>query len=313
VLLVAVFAQPAGIRALLADGDTGWHIRTGELVLATGHAPAIDHFSFTRPNAPWFAWEWGSDVIFAALYRWRGLSAVAVTAGALLALAATVLFSRLLRRGCGLWIALAATLAATSASSVHYLARPHVFSILFYSVALWVIEQDRAVWLLVPMTALWANLHAGFVAWLATLGLLAVVCATQREWPRVRRYTALGAMCAAASLANPYGWKLHLHVAQYLSSQWIADNVQEFQSPNILSEGMVVFALLLLGGAAAAGRANRFEAALVLLWGFAAMRSARHIPMFAIVAAPVVASACSDWWRRVGSMAAFRDIGQDLA
>jgi hypothetical protein len=291
VLLVSVFAQPVGMRAMLADGDTGWHIRTGELVLASGHAPTVDHFSFTRPGAPWFAWEWGSDVIFATLYRWRGMSAVAIAAGAILAMAATLWFVRMLRRGCGLWIALAATLAAASASSVHYLARPHVFSILFYSVALWVIEEDRAVWMLVPMTALWANLHAGFVAWLATLGVLVVVCATQREWARVRRYAVLGAMCTAASLANPYGWKLHLHVARYLSSRWIVDNVQEFQSPNIRSEGMVVFALLLLAAVAVSARANRFETVLVLLWAFAALRSARHIPMFAIVAAPVVAHA----------------------
>jgi hypothetical protein len=315
VLLVSVFAQPAGMRALLHDGDTGWHIRTGDLVLASGHVPDVDRFSFTRPGAPWFAWEWGSDVLFAALYRWRGIAAVAWAAGTILALAATLLFARLLRRGCGLWIALAATLAAASASSVHYLARPHVFSILFYCVALWVIEEDRGVWLLVPLTALWANLHAGFVAWLATLGLLVLVCAWQREWARVRRYGVLAALCAAASLANPYGWKLHQHVAQYLGSRWIVENVQEFQSPNIRSEGMVVFALMLLAAVAMASRAGRFEAVLVLIWGFASMRSARHIPLFAIAAAPVVASGCAAWWQRTAAPAlrTWWELGQDLA
>src|SRR5947208_16954519 len=99
VLLLSAFTQASGLRSLLADGDTGWHIRTGELVLSSGHAPTVDHFSFTRPGAPWFAWEWGSDVIFATLYRWRGMSAVAIAAGAILALAATLWFVRMLRRG----------------------------------------------------------------------------------------------------------------------------------------------------------------------------------------------------------------------
>ncbi|MCD6032873.1 MAG: hypothetical protein K0S78_5055, partial [Thermomicrobiales bacterium] len=49
-LLAALAAGPAGWQALLADGDTGWHIRTGEIVLATGKAPAADPFSFSRPG-----------------------------------------------------------------------------------------------------------------------------------------------------------------------------------------------------------------------------------------------------------------------
>jgi hypothetical protein len=193
-----------------------------------------------------------------------------------------------------------------------------VFSILFYTVALWLLEEE-VLWPLVPLTALWANLHAGFVAWLATLGLLVLVCVTQREWARVRRYATLAGLCAAASLVNPYGWRLHQHVAQYLNSQWILDHVQEFQSPNIRSEGLVVFALLLLAAVAMAPRANRFEAVLVLVWGFAAMRSARHVPLFAIVAAPVVASRCAAIWERAaardrgrGALGILREMGCDL-
>jgi hypothetical protein len=179
-LLLAAFARPQGLQSLLADGDTGWHIRTGDLVLARGRAPVADPFSFTRPNQPWFAWEWLSDAAFAAVCRWRGVAGVASLTGALLALAATALLARLLSRGCGLWLSLAATMAAVSASSIHYLARPHVFSILFYTVALWMLCEDRRrhsplLWLLVPLTALWANLHAGFAAWLATLAMLLVL------------------------------------------------------------------------------------------------------------------------------------------
>src|SRR4051812_20854216 len=56
-LLVGIAAGPAGWQMLLVDGDTGWHIRTGEIVLATGSVPAGDPFSFSRPGEPWFAWE----------------------------------------------------------------------------------------------------------------------------------------------------------------------------------------------------------------------------------------------------------------
>jgi hypothetical protein len=197
-------------------------------------------------------------------------------------------------------------MAAVSASSLHYLARPHVFSILFYTLALWALAEDRArarplVWLLVPLTALWVNLHAGFVAWLATLGLLVLFCAARRDWPQTRRYGTLAALCTLASFLNPYGWQLHAHVARYLNSSWILDHVQEFQSPQIRSEGMIVFALLLLSAVALTPQADRFEALLVLVWGFLALRSARHVPFFAIAAAPVLASGAAAYWARLAS------------
>jgi hypothetical protein len=323
-VLVAAFAHPGGLQALLCDGDTGWHIRTGELVLKTGHVPVTDPFSFSRAGQPWLAWEWLSDVAFAETWQFHGLAGVAVLAGIILALAAMALLARILRAGSGLWVALGATMAAVSASSVHYLARPHAFSILFYTLALWILAEDRdrrgrLVWLLPPLTALWANLHGAFAAWLATVALLAAFCAVQRNWPAARRYGTLAALCGLASLCNPYGWQLHRHILSYLNSPWILDHVQEFQSPHIRSEGMIVFALLLLASVALAWRADRFDALLVLLWGFAALRSARHVPFFAIAAAPVLATGCAASWARLAAGAdnrspqrIFWELGRDL-
>src|ERR1019366_2610627 len=86
----------------------------------------------------------------------------------------------------------------------------------------------------------------------------------------------------------------------------IMDHVQEFQSPHIRSEGMIVFALLLLTAVSLVTQADRFEALLVLVWGFLALRSARHIPFFAIAAAPVVASAAAAYWARLAARAGTR-------
>src|ERR1017187_4029431 len=65
-LLVTAFAHPDGMRSLLSDGDTGWHLRTGETILGTGRVPMTDSFSFSRAGQPWFAWEWLADVGMAA-------------------------------------------------------------------------------------------------------------------------------------------------------------------------------------------------------------------------------------------------------
>jgi hypothetical protein len=305
-MLVALFGRPNGWLSLLGDGDTGWHIRTGDYILAHGTVPAQDIFSFSRPGQPWFAWEWLSDVIFAQCHRSWGLEGVAVLGGLLVCLSAALLFAWLLRRGAGAGIALGVTLATASAASVHYLARPHLFSLVLLIAGLWMLDEDRRepspwLWTLIPMAAWWANLHAGFAAWLGTLGLLVMVSAAQRNLAAFRRYGLLTLFSAVATLANPYGWQLHRHVLAYLGSGWIAAHVSEFQSPQIRNENMWIFAILLLTGVAASARAWRrsqwFECGLVLVWGFLALRSARHVPLFAVAAAPVIASYAAAAWK----------------
>jgi hypothetical protein len=304
-LLLARFGRPESWQALLGDGDTGWHIRTGEYILAHG-VPAHDLFSFSRAGQPWYAWEWLSDAIFAQIDGCFGLSGVAALGALLVCLPVALLFAWLLRRGAGAWLALPAALAAASAASVHDLARPHLFSLVLLVVGLWLLDEDRRsptpwLWTLVPMTGLWANLHGGFAAWLAILGLLAVGSAARRERRALERYSLLAGLSWLATLINPYGWQLHRHVLEFLGSRWIADHVAEFQSPQIRSENMWVFALLLMAGVAAAAKAWRqpqwFEPSLVMLWGLAALRSARYVPLFAMVAAPPIASYAAARWQ----------------
>lgn len=305
-LLAVLFGRAHGMESLLTDGDTGWHIRTGEWILHSGAIPRHDLFSFSRPNAPWTAWEWLSDLVFARVYGWHGLSAVCAVCGLVLCLASGILLSCLLARGVGLWLAAAATFAATSASTVHYLARPHVFSMLLFTVGLSVLDGDRRnhsrrIWFLPPMTALWCNLHGGFMLWLAVLWLLVLASAFERDRAACVRYARLAALCSAATLLNPYGGNLHRHIAEYLDSPWIMKAVQEFQPPQIRAENMLVFGVLLVLAAALAGRTAAhgqwFEPLLVWALGLAALRSARHVPFFAVAAAVVIASACALWWR----------------
>ena len=53
----------------LADPDIGWHIRTGEQILATHSLPRTDPFSSTMHGQPWFAWEWLYDILLGILHQ----------------------------------------------------------------------------------------------------------------------------------------------------------------------------------------------------------------------------------------------------
>src|SRR5579863_3105836 len=315
-ILLWVFAAGSGWSVLLSDGDTGWHIRTGEYILNTHSVPAHDLFSFSKAGDAWFAWEWLADVCLAILYRAWGLKGVVALTGLVLSLAATLLFRHMMWRGANLLAVLVVTLLAAGASTVHYLARPHILTFLGLTVALWTLDRDRrrpgrTVWWLVPLTALWTNVHGGFLAWLACLALVVAgstwkALLSPREavnrFGEVRRYTLLAAACSLATLVNPYGWRLHQHIARYLSSDWIRQVVDEFQSPRFRSESMLQFEILLFAGLALVPlfvRTRRFaEALLLVAWAHLALVSARHVPLYAIVAAPLCASEVSLLWSR---------------
>jgi len=325
---------PDGWARLLVDGDTGWHIRTGEWILARGEVPRTDSFSFTRPGQPWFAWEWGADVLLGALHRAWGLKGVVLFSGLLVGLYAALLFRFTLWRGANGFFALGATLAAVAAASMHFLARPHLITLLLLPLALWALEADRrrpgrAVWLLAPLVAVWTNLHGGFLALLALCALLAagsyvesVLDLTGREGKRAAalRYLALTALCAAASLANPYGWRLHFHVFQYLRSDWIRNVVLEFQSPRFRGEMMGQVEFLLLAGLVLTGlllrRGQIVEALWLLFWAHQALGSVRHATIYVSLAAPLLACELTRLW--TGWVAAaprrsFRSILDSLA
>lgn len=310
--------SPYGWAQLLADGDTGWHIRTGQWIWAEGRFPYTDLFSFSKAGESWFAWEWGSDVWFAFLFDHLGLKGVTLFAGAWIALFAWVILRYMVWRGANGILSLLIALVTVGACSLHYLARPHIFTLLFVPLSLWTIEADRRktgklVWLLVPLTILWTNLHGGFLALIAFLGLLTAGTAIELGWnsgwnfkePRVTfapalRYGLLTIACALSTFVNPYGWRLHQHIAAYLNSDWIKTVVQEFQAPTFRGEGLRQYEMLLfaalLSAAVLLARRKVVEPLWILFWAHQSLTSARHITLFAALASPIVACEATRLW-----------------
>jgi len=321
--IVFLFGRLDGAKSLLSDCDTGWHIRTGEWILAHGWVPTRDIFSFSKPGAPWFAWEWLTGVLFAGLNALGGLQAVVIFSTLLLSVTFAALFL-LVRRKSNPLVAIAVTLLAASASSVHWLARPHLFTLLFvvlFYAALEQVQEGRTRLLGVPIlaalpvvTILWTNLHGGFfvgvIIILAFGGgeILRLVfspnAADRRPaWLKARGYFLSGLACLAASLVNPYTYHLHVHLAQYLRDSRNVQNIVEFLSISFHHPAAIYFEAMLVMAVAATVwnlRQGRFtDALLVLVWAHGALLAGRNIPIFAIVAAPTVAAAIQQWLLRM--------------
>jgi hypothetical protein len=306
-VLVWLFATGQGWSVLLADGDAGWHIRNGEQILDSGRVPYTDVFAFGSEGHSWFAWEWLSDVLFAGLFRMCGLKGVSVCCGIVIAATVSILFRHMIERSVGVMIALPVTLLAVGASSIHYLARPHVIGLLFFAVLCRIVDRDRSkpghtVAGLPLLFLLWTNCHGSFLAGIAMLGLWCIEAAiVMRRFPR-RHCTILGG-AVMVTFCNPYGWRLHVHAIEYLRSSWIRAFVEEFQSPRFRSENMLQFEILLFAGLLTLAwllrRKEWYPVLAILLWAHESLASVRHVPLYCVAACPFIASGLQDLWTQL--------------
>ena len=318
-----LFARMGGVRTLLSDCDTGWHIRTGEWIVSNHQVPARDFFSFTKTGEPWYAWEWFSDVILAWLNSHGGLATVVMASILLIAVTFTLLFRLALRRANPI-VAVVITMVGAAASAIHWLARPHLFSLFFMVLFFRALESVRAgrerfhgipILVILPLaTILWTNLHGGFfigIFMLAGYGvgeLLQLCLAADRSRVALsavhaRNYFLSALGCLVASLANPYFYRLHVHVVEYLTDPFQSQHVVEFLTLSFHHPVAIFFeSLLILGVAAAiwhAAHGSYTEAVMILMWGHAALLASRNVPLYGIVAAPIIASAMDAWLKRL--------------
>ena len=317
VLPALLVLRLGGVSFLLGDGDTGWHLRTGQWILRNGRVPTTDLFSYTKPNAPWFAWEWLWDVMFGWLHLHFGMPAVILGSLFLICTVSSLVYLFARKMSGNPVIAMAVTLAGAVASSVHWLARPHLVSLLFVLIFAATLESAdagrfRRLWLLPLLTVLWANLHGGFFVGVVLIGIYAAgqVCAAllepkrldrQAAWIRSGRFAITAGACAAASLVNPYGYHLHAHIYQYLTEKYHFDRITEFQSLNFHHPSAPYLALLMMAGVAGAfwhlARRRYTWSLLLLSWAWLALIAARNIPIFVICAAAPIAVALTEMLR----------------
>jgi hypothetical protein len=311
--VVLVFSWSCGSLAsrLLGDAGIGWHIRNGELILQTHSITRTDPFSSTMQGQPWYAWEWLYDVLIATIHHWMGLNGVVLFTAILIAVTFALTFCLMQKRGGSLPASVIVLLLAAGASTIHFLARPHVVSWLFLLVWFCVLDSSetkretvrRLFWLPV-LTVFWVNLHGGFLLSFALLGIYLVSAAIRwvlspaakvksSEALSLRRLAKVTAACLLASLINPYGYKLHVHVYQYLTNRFLMNHIDEFLSPNFHGVAQQCFALLLLISLLALvvrrGPLRPSQLFIVLFAAYGGLYASRNLPSSSILLCLVIA------------------------
>ncbi|HXP86350.1 MAG TPA: hypothetical protein VN841_16605 [Bryobacteraceae bacterium] len=309
-LIYCLFVFGGGER-LFRDSDSGWHIRNGEWIIAQHELPRTDPYSFSKSGQPWLAWEWGADAVMGGLHRADGLRGVASLFAVVIA-ACMWMWCRLnFAAGGDFFLTALLAAPAITTASLHWLARPHVFGWLFALGAVWCAERvssrvervrtSPAVLLAIAaFTALWSNVHGSFllapaIALVYGAGHLARPLVWDLdpgpEWRKARWFFLAAGAALAGSLANPYGWHLHAHIFSYLRDEDLTSRIAEFQSFNFHDPDAIQVTLAMLvaacGAAVALSQKKLAQAVLMgaLVWG--GLRSARVIPLAALLALPL--------------------------
>ena len=301
--------------AAVVDPDIWWHIRTGDWI-ATHHAvPRYAIFS-QHLDRQWIAYSWLFDLIVSRVLQRFGLVGIPDFLICFQVLLSVTFLLAIWHFARGFWWSWLVGVLGIYAFYVNPL-RSLQFSLFFFIIELWLIfeaERERNDKLLlgtVPVFALWANLHIGFVYGLFVLALyigarIIPLCARNwlpgdsRETSPARLLVILGAAIAGSCIGPNWAYPYKV-VFYYASHSLQFQLVQEMLAMNFRRPEHYVELILLMAACYALGQSRRqdlFRPMLLLVTAVVSFRSLRDAWFVSIAAAFVLAEAIGQKYAR---------------
>lgn len=296
VLVFVLAALPAANTLIPAvEHDTWWHLRIGRFIADTGTVPQTDPISRIGQDehVPWRAYSWLYELAIYHVHAVGGITGVMWFRTLLAAASTAVAFAFIVRR-CGLTptglmvVAGVVVLVMPMAPE-----RPWHVTIAFTTMTLWATIAVREgmpvakAWWLLPMFALWANLHIQYVLGWGVLGLACLFPGQANR--RCLILLLLGSVLA--TVANPYHVQLFQVIWEYGTQAAPRALVQELSAPDLFSRWSVaVMALVGWAVVKLIGRrpVDGFELGLLIAGAFLASRMYRDLWFGALAAAAVI-------------------------
>jgi hypothetical protein len=302
-VLILAGALLSGSRMLNVDSDLGRHLTLGQYILASHEIPTHDVLSFTKTGESRPPYEWLAQVLLAVAYRLLDLDGVVLLTSLVIAVSFSVIYTDSVERSDAPILALLVVAWAAAASSLHWVARPHVFSFLFF--AIWLSRLDKlrrnervALWQFPALMLIWVNTHGGFIyGFLACAAYLAgwLFDFLRKSSTRLigERLLIVCVTSLVASILTPDLWRNWNAVlnnrSAYILSRTVETMPPDFSSPAIWPFIALLFLALIL----VLRLRTQIAAGHIFLLGslgILGFSMARNIPFFAIAAAPILAA-----------------------
>jgi len=291
---------------LLNDGDTGYHIRAGEYIIENYSIPKEDIFSYLSPPPKWIAHEWLSEVIMAVIHDLTGLTGIVIFFTTFISFSFYIFFKILNSFFKNLILIWFIIIFVTICTAIHWLARPHIFSFLFFIIFYFSLEnyenneKINKLLILPILMLIWVNLHGGYVIGFILIGVYFVgnvfrLFSKNNEYlennkSKAITYFYLGSACLITSIINPYGLKILIFPFNLIGEKFLMSVISEFMPTNMQEtlafKYLFYFSLTIMIGIDY--KKNIIEIILFVLFSYMALYSIRYTTLFAIIVAPMI-------------------------
>ncbi len=167
-------------------------------------------------------------------------------------------------------------------------------------------ERPKLLWWTPALMLLWVNLHAGYALGIALMALFLAGDGLDLAFgfkdiraPHFRSLALAIVACVAVVPLNPYGAALYAYPLETLRSRAMQAYIGEWLSPNFHQHRylpMLAMVLAIIALPALSPRRLRPREVLLLsATTYAALRSVRHIPIYALVAIPILSAMVLAW------------------
>jgi hypothetical protein len=282
--------------------DLAYHLRAGDVMLDTHTILRTDVFAATAYGRPWLNQQWLAQIVLATAFRLGGWFGLVALRAFLMAVVLTCVFLACRAAGATTRRAAGLTLAGGALLPAGFMLRPQLLGMVCFAVTAWLVARRRtrpgAVWMVIPITILWANLHGSF--FLAPLPL--ALAWVEDRWirghgARTLLLTGLGSLLATT--VNPYGYRVWPYAAGLATNPVIRKTITEWQPPTIETyTGAAFFLSVVVVAALLIARVRRPVpwASLLPLAAFLviALAAVRGVYWWAMVAPIVLAGVLSD-------------------
>jgi len=297
------------------DGDIWWHIRVGDWISQHHALPRVAIFS-QYSDHHWTAYSWCFDLLvsgFHSIFGLLGIPWLLLCIVILIALALLLSFRRVAGNAWGAW-----AIATPVALVAHIDAlRPMSLTVLFFVFELLLIFEaeragdDRMLYRLAPLFAIWANCHIQFVYGIAVFGLY--LASRILSWIATEKYqnnritifspanlklASFGGLAIAASCIGPNGWQPYRVAIGYAHQTFAYRVISELQAMNFRSLDHYILVVVIMAACFAVGKPSWhdcFRPGLMLMTALVSFRSTRDMWFAAISAGFVMAEAIRLW------------------
>lgn len=311
-LWVFLFGAPSFV---LFDGAIARHISSGQHILQEGHITYNNWTWAIDPNAPWLTISLLSDLLLGSVCNIAGLKGVVLLA--VVVIATTTMWCYQMGRARGItpifsWLLFLPVMIATT---LQWLARPHIFSYLFFLGLVYInwLSKLSFKWRLAANAAicmLWVNFHSS-----VQLGLALLFIKATADWLAAQLFYAgndsesgspylfkdylkelsVVALAAVAAMVNVRGPMFYQFLLDFVRTTHVGGSslipLNEWSALD-LSVGpgakcFILAALMLFAGwAISPKRVRASEIVAGLVFCVAGIQSMRLIPYFCLLAFP---------------------------